>query len=126
MCHISLFLKHTLPVATRVRGKVVRIFGYCKTKQRQKQVTSHHKTNSVEKKKDSFYITCYNCHGQLSQLKSDQCQYHRRRLRKGEDIRHTSLNLVLLNKPFKVKVRFSLEQATKAQRWRRGTALLFL
>jgi len=26
----------------------------------------------------------------------------------------------------KVKVKFTLEQATKAQRWRRGIALLFL
>jgi len=26
----------------------------------------------------------------------------------------------------KVKIKFTLEQATKAQRWRRGIALLFL
>ena len=47
-------------------------------------------------------------------------------LRKWEGIRHTSSNLMLLNKPLQVKVNFSLEQAMKAQRWRRGIALLSL
>ena len=54
----SLFLKHTLPVATRVGRRVLRIFWYCKTKQRQKQATYHHNINSAETK-DSFYITWY-------------------------------------------------------------------
>jgi hypothetical protein len=65
-----------VPVATKVGGKVLRIFEYCKTKQRQKQATSDHTTNSAEAK-DSSYITCCKCHVQPSQFKSHQCQYHR-------------------------------------------------
>jgi len=34
--------------------------------------------------------------------------------------------IFLLNNKVKVKVKFTLQQATKAQRWSRGIALLFL
>jgi len=39
---------------------------------------------------------------------------------------YLSIRDVLFVSPLKVKVKFTLEQATKAQRGRRGTALLFL
>ena len=41
---------------------------------------------------------------------------------------HMSRNVVhgVVGMQVKVKIKFTLEQATKAQRWRRGIALLFL
>jgi hypothetical protein len=109
----------------------LRIFGYCKTEQRKKKTSPITKQTQLKQKivftsrativmsnRHSLKIISVNIIGRGKIVGT----LHR----KGEDIRHTSSKLMLSNKPLKVKVNFRLEQATKVQRWRRGTALISL